>query len=133
MELAYLLGADAVPFDKLKSTFIIYQGHHGDAGASSADVILPAAAYTEQSGIYVNLEGRPQIAEKAVSPVGVAKEDIEIIKELVGYLKIDIGMDNLQEVRVRIAKEYKVFASIDRIIENKFSKFSSKDKLSKSL
>ncbi len=131
LELAYLLGTDAIPFDKLKSTFIIYQGHHGDAGASSADVILPAAAYTEQSGIYVNLEGRPQIAEKAVSPVGVAKEDIEIIKELAGYLKIDIGMDNLQEVRVRLAKEYKVFASIDRIIENKFSKFSSKDKLSK--
>ena len=131
LEFAYLLGADEVPFDKLQLAFIIYQGHHGDAGAASADVILPAAAYTEQSGIYVNLEGRPQMAEKAVSSVGAAKEDIEIIKELAGYLKIDIGMDNLQEVRVRLAKEYKVFASIDRIIENKFSKFSSKDKLSK--
>ena len=81
LELAYLLGADELPFDKLKSAFIIYQGHHGDAGAANADVILPAAAYTEQSGIYVNLEGRPQIAEKAVSLVGTAKEDIEIIKK----------------------------------------------------
>ncbi|AFE52378.1 NADH dehydrogenase subunit G [Rickettsia prowazekii str. GvV257] len=131
IKLAYLLGADAIPFDKLKSAFIIYQGHHGDVGAMSADVILPAAAYTEQSGIYVNLEGRPQIAQKAVSTVGGAKEDIEIIKEIAGYLKIDIGMDNLQEVRIRLAKEYNVFANIDKITENKFTKFISIDKLSK--
>jgi NADH-quinone oxidoreductase subunit G len=131
LEFAYLLGADAVPFDKLKSAFIVYQGHHGDVGAASADVILPSAAYTEQSGIYVNLEGRPQIAEKAVAPVGVAKEDIEIIKELAGFLKIDIGIGNLQEIRTKLSKEYKIFASIDKITENKFTKFSSKDKLSK--
>jgi len=131
IELAYLLGSDEVNFDKLKSAFIIYQGHHGDLGATNAYVILPAAAYTEQSGIYVNLEGRPQIAEKAVSLAGDAKEDIEIIKELAGYLKVDIGMDNLQEVRIKLAKEYPVFANIGEIIENKFSKFNSKDKLLK--
>jgi len=131
IKLAYLLGADEVNFDKLKSAFIVYQGHHGDAGAASADVILPSVAYTEQSGIYVNLEGRPQIAEKAVSPVGAAKEDIEIIKELAGYLKVDIGVSNLREVRTKLADEYPVFANIDKIIENKFIKFSSKDKLSK--
>ncbi|MCZ6901396.1 MAG: NADH-quinone oxidoreductase subunit NuoG [Rickettsia endosymbiont of Ixodes persulcatus] len=130
-KLAYLLGSDEAPFNKLKSAFIVYQGHHGDAGATNADVILPAAAYTEQSGIYVNLEGRPQIAEKAVSPVGNAKEDIAIIKELAGHLKIGIGMDNLQAVRIKLAEEYKVFASIGKIIENKFTKFSSKDQLLK--
>lgn len=131
IEFAYLLGADEVQFDKLESAFIVYQGHHGDIGATNADVILPAAAYTEQSGIYVNLEGRPQTAEKAVLPVGVAREDIAIIKELAGCLKIDIKLNNLQEVRAKLAEEYLIFANIGKIIENKFVKFSSKDKLLK--
>ncbi|MGX6960320.1 MAG: NADH-quinone oxidoreductase subunit NuoG [Rickettsia endosymbiont of Pentastiridius leporinus] len=131
IELAYLLGADEADFDQLKSAFMVYQGHHGDAGATNADVILPSAAYTEQSGIFVNLEGRPQIAEKAVLSVGKAKEDIAIIKELADYLKVDIGMDNLQEVRTKLAREYPVFANIGKIIENKFAKFTSKDKLLK--
>ncbi|WP_347939093.1 NADH-quinone oxidoreductase subunit NuoG [Rickettsia oklahomensis] len=131
IKLAYLLGSDEVPFNKLKSAFIVYQGHHGETGATNADVILPAAAYTEQSGIYVNLEGRPQIAEKTISPVGDAKEDITIIKELASHLRIDIGMDHLQAIRTKLAEEYKVFASIGKIIENKFIKFRSKDKLLK--
>ena len=131
IKLAYLLGADELDFDKLKSAFIVYQGHHGDLGANNADVVLPSAAYTEQSGIYVNLEGRPQVAEKAVSTIGIAKEDIAIIKELADYLKIDIEVNNLQEVRAKLAKEYKIFANIDKIIENKFVRFSSKDKLLK--
>ncbi len=120
-----------MPFDKLKSAFIVYQGHHGDIGATKADIILPSAAYTEQSGIYVNLEGRPQIAEKAVSPVGKAKEDIAIIKELADCLKLDTLVSNLQEIRTKLAKEYPIFANIGKIIDNKFAKFSSKDKLSK--
>ncbi|XVN40844.1 MAG: NADH-quinone oxidoreductase subunit NuoG [Rickettsia endosymbiont of Argas persicus] len=131
IEFAYLLGADELSFDKLEPAFIVYQGHHGDIGATNADVILPAAAYTEQSGIFVNLEGRPQIAEKAVSLVGSAKEDIIIIKELADYLKVDIEVSNLQEVRAKLAEEYPVFANIGKIIENKFAKFSSKDKLLK--
>ncbi|MGI4752184.1 MAG: NADH-quinone oxidoreductase subunit NuoG [Janthinobacterium lividum] len=131
IELVYLLGADELPFDKLKSAFIVYQGHHGNIGATKADVILPSAAYTEQSGIYVNLEGRPQIAEKAVSPVGKAKEDIAIIKELADCLKLDTPVSNLQEIRTKLAKEYPIFANIGKIIDNKFAKFSSKDKLSK--
>lgn len=129
IELAYLLGADEVDFDKLKSAFIVYQGHHGDIGATKADVILPSAAYTEQSGIYVNLEGRPQIAEKAVSPVGEAKEDIAVIKELADYLKIDIGVSHLRAVRAKLAKDYPVFANIGKIIDSTFTKFSSRDKL----
>lgn len=31
--------------------FVIYQGHHGDYGASIADAILPGAAYTEKQVI----------------------------------------------------------------------------------
>jgi len=80
-ELVYLLGQDNLNFKK-KNEFIIYQGSHGDKGAEIADVILPGAAYTEQSGHYTNLEGKIQKAYKASYPPGEAKEDWQIINDL---------------------------------------------------
>ena len=64
----FLLGADELEMSNLKSTFVIYQGSHGDAGAHVADIILPGASYAEKNGIYVNLEGRVQIGMPAVNP-----------------------------------------------------------------
>ena len=51
-----------------------------------ADIILPGAAYTEQSGHYTNLEGRVQKAYKASYPPGDAKEDWEIINDLAEFM-----------------------------------------------
>ena len=80
-ELVFLLGQDNLKIDK-KSEFIIYIGSHGDKGAELADIILPGAAYTEQSGHYTNLEGKIQKAYKASYPPGEAKEDWQIINEI---------------------------------------------------
>ena len=80
-ELIYLLGNDNLNFDK-KNEFVIYQGSHGDKGAEIADIILPGAAYTEQSAHFTNLEGKIQKAYKASYPPGEAKEDWLIINEL---------------------------------------------------
>ena len=80
-EIIYLLGRDNLNFVK-KNEFIIYQGSHGDKGAEIADIILPGAAYTEQSAHYTNLEGKVQKAFKASYPPGVAKEDWQIINEI---------------------------------------------------
>ncbi len=80
-EIVYLLGRDNFNFKK-KNEFIIYQGSHGDKGAEIADIILPGAAYTEQSGHYTNLEGKIQKAYKASYPPGDAKEDWQIINDL---------------------------------------------------
>jgi NADH-quinone oxidoreductase subunit G len=80
-ELVYLLGQDDLNFDK-KNEFVIYQGSHGDKGAEIADIILPGAAYTEQSAHFTNLEGKIQKAYKASYPPGEAKEDWLIINEL---------------------------------------------------
>ena len=65
-----------------KNEFVIYQGSHGDRGAEMADIILPGAAYTEQSGYYTNLEGKLQKAYKASYPPEEAKEDWQIINEI---------------------------------------------------
>ena len=80
-EIIYLLGRDDLDFVK-KDEFIIYQGSHGDKGAEIADIILPGAAYTEQSAHYTNLEGKVQKAFKASYPPGEAKEDWQIINEI---------------------------------------------------
>ncbi len=80
-EIVFLLGRDNFNFKK-KNEFIIYQGSHGDKGAEIADIILPGAAYTEQSGHYTNLEGKIQKAYKASYPPGDAKEDWQIINDL---------------------------------------------------
>src|SRR3972149_1012184 len=72
IEVVYLLGADEIDMARLGGAFVVYQGHHGDAGAERADVVLPGAAYTEKNATYVNTEGRVQQARLAVFPPGDA-------------------------------------------------------------
>ena len=97
-EIIFLLGQDNLDFKK-KDEFIIYQGSHGDRGAEIADIILPGAAYTEQSGHYTNLEGKLQKAYKASYPPGDAKEDWQIINDLAEFMnnrKLFNDKDELQ-------------------------------------
>ena len=77
LKVVFLLGADDVA--AAEGAFVIYQGHHGDAGAQAADLVLPGAAYTEKSGTYVNTEGRVQRTARAVDPPGDAREDWSVL------------------------------------------------------
>ena len=78
----YLLGSDNLDFKK-DNEFIVYQGSHGDRGAEIADIILPSAAYTEQNGLYENLEGRVQECKKASYPIGDSLEDWKIFNRII--------------------------------------------------
>jgi len=84
LKVAYLLGADeeATLSQLDPAAFVIYQGHHGDAGAEKADLVLPGAAYTEKTATYVNTEGRVQATSRAVTPPGEAREDWSILVAL---------------------------------------------------
>jgi NADH-quinone oxidoreductase subunit G len=101
---AFFLGADEVDYSLFGETFKVYVGHHGDAGAKAADVILPGAAYTEKSGTYVNLEGRVQRGERAVFPPGDAREDWAIFRALSDVLGKALPFDTLDALRVEMAK-----------------------------
>ena len=79
-EVIYNLGADEMEI--APGAFVIYQGSHGDRGAHRADVILPGAAYTEENGVFVNTEGRPQLAQRAGFAPGEAKENLAILRAL---------------------------------------------------
>lgn len=116
MDVAYLLGVDNTVVNEIPaSAFVVYQGHHGDIGASRADVILPGSAYTEKDGLYVNTEGRVQMAKKAVSAPGEAREDWKILRALSAELGKPLPYDNLYQLRQRLAKEFPQFGNIDTI------------------
>lgn len=101
----YLLGADEVHNKDIpKDAFVVYQGHHGDLGASFADVILPGSAYTEKSATYVNTEGRTQVTRAATNAPGVAREDWTIIRALSEYLGATLPYDDLISVRTRLGE-----------------------------
>ncbi|KTW26144.1 NADH dehydrogenase (quinone), G subunit [Pneumocystis carinii B80] len=99
----YLLGADELSAKDIpKDSFVVYQGHHGDLGAQYADVILPSFAYTEQSGTYVNVEGRAQMTRPAINSLGVARENWKIIRALSEYLNVTLPYDDIHGVRNRL-------------------------------
>jgi NADH-quinone oxidoreductase subunit G len=124
----YLLGADEFDAKTLIgwTTFVIYQGHHGDAGAARADVFLPGAAYTEKDGIYVNTEGRPQLARKAASPPGQAREDWTIIRALSEVLGRKLPYDTASQLRTRIAAEWPALVAFDQPVQAPWAAFGGK-------
>jgi NADH-quinone oxidoreductase subunit G len=110
----YLLGADELDMNRLGRAFVVYQGTHGDAGAHRADVVLPGAAYTEKSGLYVNTEGRVQLANRATFPPGEAKEDWAILRALSDVLGKRLPYDSIEALRAAIVAEAPHFALRDQ-------------------
>ena len=130
LDLLWLLGADEIDFEPFASSFVVYQGHHGDAGAHHADLVLPGAAYTEKDGIYVNTEGRVQYATRAAFPPGDAREDWTIIRAVSGAVGKSIGFDTLAELREALCADHPHFADADEIAPAKWASFGGRAKLS---
>jgi NADH-quinone oxidoreductase subunit G len=125
IETVFLLGADELDTSKLANAFVIYQGHHGDKGAHGADVILPAAAYTEKDATYVNTEGRPQRAFRAIFPPGEAKEDWAIIRALSGALGNPLPYNDLNTLRDGMEEAVPHLGAIDELTEAEWGAFGT--------
>jgi NADH-quinone oxidoreductase subunit G len=125
IDVVYLLGADEIDTSRLGRAFVIYQGHHGDAGAQRADVILPGAAYTEKNATYVNTEGRVQRTRLAVFPPGDAREDWKILRALSDALGRRLPYDSLGQVRSRLAAVNAVFAKPDIVVPADWGEFGA--------
>ncbi|MBA3677794.1 MAG: NADH-quinone oxidoreductase subunit G [Sphingosinicella sp.] len=109
-KLLFLLGADEADLGPFANSFKVYVGHHGDRGASEADVILPGAAYSEKHGLYVNIEGRVQLSERAVDPPGDAREDWSIFRALSQLTGQPLPFDNFAQLRAALYSEFPAFA-----------------------
>ncbi|MBM3562593.1 MAG: NADH-quinone oxidoreductase subunit G [Alphaproteobacteria bacterium] len=113
LDLIFNLGADELAIEP--GAFVVYIGTHGDRGAHRADVILPGAAYTEKSGLYVNTEGRVQRAFRVVFPPGEAREDWAVLRALSGALGNPLPFDSLAALRRRLVEAHPHFAHVDEI------------------
>ena len=127
-DVIYNLGADEVDIAARSSSeavaqestgpFVIYQGSHGDRGAHRADLIFPAAAWTEEQGLFVNTEGRPQLALRAGFPPGEAKENWAILRALSGEIGAVQPWNSVAELRHALIEAVPHLAMIDAVPEN---------------
>ncbi len=115
-EVVFNMGADEVDIDA--GPTVIYMGSHGDRGAHRADIILPAAAYTEESGLFVNTEGRPQLALRASFPPGQAKEGWAILRALSAELGATQPWDTQAGLRRALVEAVPHLAAIDTVPQN---------------
>ena len=115
-DVIYNMGADEV--DVAAGPLVIYQGSHGDRGAHRADIILPGAAYTEEQGLFVNTEGRPQLALRASFPPGGAKENWAILRALSAELGQTLPFDSMAQLRTQMIEAVPHLAMIDDVPEN---------------
>ena len=113
-KLLYLLGSDNLDIKK-NNEFIVYQGSHGDRGAEIADLILPSAAFTEQNGLYENLEGRVQECKKASYPIGEALEDWKILNLLLKALGKNENLLNFDSLRKEVLKSIPNFSKLNEL------------------
>ena len=113
-KLLYLLGSDNLEFQK-NNEFVVYQGSHGDRGAEVADIILPSSTYTEQNGLYENLEGRIQECKKASYPIGEALEDWKIFNRILKKLDIQDKLSTFDDLRTEIFKTVPNFSKINEL------------------
>lgn len=125
-----LFGADEIDVSRLGKTFVVYQGHHGDAGAHRADVILPSPAYTEKDGIYVNTEGRAQRAHRALFPPGLAREDWAIMTGFSYAFGLSSPFNSFHELRQAMYAEYPHLAMTNEVPVNPWKRFGRTGTLS---
>ena len=114
-DVLFLLGADEID-TSASGAFTVYLGTHGDRGAHKADVILPGAAYTEKNGLYVNTEGRVQMAARAVFPKGEAKEDWAILRALSEHLGAKLPYDTVEQLRSKLMADHPTFGQVDYVV-----------------
>ncbi|SEU00765.1 NADH-quinone oxidoreductase subunit NuoG [Paracoccus homiensis] len=124
-EVIYNLGADEVEIDA--GAFVIYQGSHGDRGAHRADIILPGACYTEENGLFVNTEGRPQLAMRANFAPGEAKENWAILRALSAELGSQLPWDSLAQLRARLIADVPHLKQIDQVPQNAWQPLELRD------
>ena len=113
-KILYLLGSDNLKFHK-NNEFVIYQGSHGDRGAEIADIILPSPAYTEENGLYQNLEGRVQECRKASYPAGQALEGWKILNNTCMELKKEKLFNSFNTLREEVLKSIVNFTEINNL------------------
>ncbi len=125
----FLMSLDEIDFSTLENAFVVYLGHHGDIGASKADVILPTPAYTEKSSTYMNIEGRVIQTSKCHNPLGEAKDEWKVFRVLSDLINQKLKFNNLRELRNELTNNYNQFLSLNELNLKKDLSFGKINKI----
>jgi NADH-quinone oxidoreductase subunit G len=120
-------GSEVISKSDFENLFKIYFGHHGDEGALKADIVLPTPLYTEKYGTFVNIEARPQEAKKCHNPIGQAKEEWAILKELSNQLSLPYDIESFEDLREEISKNFPELLFWNNVISVQKSQAPSDD------
>jgi len=120
-------GSEVIAISDYENLFKIYFGHHGDEGALRADIVLPTPLYTEKYGTFVNIEGRPQEAKKCHNPIGQAKEEWSILKELSNQLSLPYEIESFEDLREELSINYPELLFWNNVISVQKSDTTSDD------
>jgi len=131
LKAAFLLGADEFDSQSLAKTFTVYIGTHGDEGVRYADVILPGTSYTEQSGTYINTEGRVQRAEKAAKAPGDARDDWTILRALSDTVGKTLPYNTFAELQARLKAVVPATATLDTLPSEEWADFGTDGTIAK--
>ena len=120
-------GSEVISNSDFENLFKIYFGHHGDEGAFKADIVLPTPLYTEKYGTFVNIEARPQEAKKCHNPIGQAKEEWAILKELSNQLSLPYEIESFEDLREELSKNFPELLFWNNVISIQKSQAPSDD------
>ncbi len=96
-----------------KLEFLVVQDIFHTETTPFADVILPATAFAESEGTYVNSDRRVLRVRKAVDPPGQARQDWEIIAEIAKRMGKPLGnYQHESDIWDEIAQTAPIFAGI---------------------
>jgi formate dehydrogenase alpha subunit len=78
--------------------FLVVQDMFLTETAKLANVVLPAASFAEKDGTFTNFEGRVQMVQKAIAPLGESLPDWEIILRLADKMGVPMPYSSPQQV-----------------------------------
>ncbi|MCA3244194.1 MAG: NADH-quinone oxidoreductase subunit NuoG [Alphaproteobacteria bacterium] len=112
----WLHGDDTLTAEELKAGegSVIYVGTHHTRAAKAAEVCLPAAAWAEAPGLFMNAEARVQEAQAACAPPLQAKETWKIYRALSEDLGATLPWNTLAQLREYLAAAHPAFAPAQR-------------------
>ena len=106
-----VLGEDALDcgvseIDLKKLDSLVVTAILPDRTTASATVLLPAASWAEKRGSMINVKGRLQRLNQAISPPGEARDDWEILRDLIQAVDGSNGIYTIDELFKQIAAEF---------------------------
>ena len=86
-----------------KAEFLVVQDIFLTPTAEFAHVVLPGTSFAEKDGTFTNTERRVQLLRKAIEPVGEARADWEIIRDLSNRFGYEMNYESAEDIMKEIA------------------------------